>query len=507
MKYIIIFLTIIPCTIMAQSHQDSLRDRVWVLGYNSAPPSNFTEHVLLDFNNDSLKITGHQVADGLIMDYTNSSICERDGSLYLFTNGCSIGDSTGNKIANLENINIGDFQDYICENLHGNPYPNTTLILPMNPDTAFRIFYLQTKKNLSNEILGFKLLETKVKKNVSGQTTAIYTDKLILDGDLYIGNITSTRHANGRDWWLICPERISGYYKFLICPDTIIAEKQIIGASTIKWEDSSGEACFSPDGSKFARYTISTDIQIFNFDRCIGEFSNPIHIPIVDAADTSYAAGLAFSPSGRFLYISSTSYIYQFDTEALDIENSRITVANYDGFTIHDLPTGFYQCELGPDNKIYIGCPGGKEVIHVIEYPDLLGINCQVNQHKYILPYPIHGGLPNFPNFHLGPLVGSGCDTIVFTETKEVVAGKESSLDFVLYPNPTNNTLTIDLLDNLNFDAEYLIYNSMGIRVGGDNLTKKITQLSVGQLSTGIYNVVVRLHEGITAVKRFQIIR
>jgi Secretion system C-terminal sorting domain len=249
-------------------------------------------------------------------------------------------------------------------------------------------------------------------------------------------------------------------------------------------------------------------LQIFDFDRCSGILSNPLHIPIVDAADTIFAAGLAFSPSGRFLYVSSTNYIYQFDMEAADIAASKITVAVYDGFSFFDIfTTNFYQCELAPDNKIYVSCPGGKEAIHVIEHPDSLGLACQVIQHKHILPYPIIGGLPNFPNFHLGPLVGSGCDTIVFTETKEVAAGKESGMNFVLYPNPTDNTLTIDLLENISSDAEYEIYNCMGSRVGGDKLIEKNTQISVGQLSAGIYNVVIRLPERIMAVKRFQIIR
>ena len=48
-----------------------------------------------------------------------------------------------------------------------------------------------------------------------------------------------------------------------------------------------------------------------DFDRCTGEFSNLIHITINDSMPTG---GCAFSPSGRFLYVSSTNYLYQFDT-------------------------------------------------------------------------------------------------------------------------------------------------------------------------------------------------
>jgi Secretion system C-terminal sorting domain len=508
MKKIFIFLfLILPYFSLGQLLQDSLRNRVWITGYDFQPPEFWIEHVIFDFNYDSLVISKKIVENGIVMDYTNSSICDRQGNLLLFTNGCSVGDSTRNKIIELESVNSGIFQDYICENLNANPYSNTSIILPMYPDTIIKIFYIQTTRTPTNNIYGFKLLETRVQRNHLNQITPNYIDKLVILDTIFVGNLSATRHANGRDWWLICPENPLGYYKLLISMDSIIVNKQHIGYPTNNWDDSTGEASFSPDGNKFARYTIRADLQIFDFDRCTGNLTNAIHVPIVDAADTSYAAGLAFSPNNRFLYLSSTKYIYQFDLQSTDIAASRKTVAIYDGFIIGGLSTRFYQCELAPDNKIYVSCPGGKEAVHVIEHPDSLGLACKVIQHKHILPYPIIGGLPNFPNFHLGPLVGSGCDTIAFTETKEVVAGKESGLNFVLYPNPTNDVLTIDLLENINSHSEYIIYNCMGSRVGGDNLTEKTTQIPVGQLPAGIYNVVIRLPERIMAVKRFQIIR
>jgi Secretion system C-terminal sorting domain len=511
MKNLAFLLLFLPTLLFSQLRQDSLSDRVWVLGYgyiDSVPGEYLIYNVTLDFNSDGIKIRDSIIQNSLNMDYANSSICNQKGGLLFYTNGCSVADSSNHIINGLEKINNGVFQDNLCENLGGSPFVNTTHILPMYPDSIFRLFYVQSKITATSQILGNKLLETKLRRDSNNHITPIYIDSLVFKDSIFVGNLASVRHANGQDWWLISPGHPKGYNILLVTPTKIEKHKQYIGHPTDRWDDSSGEACFSPDGSIYARYTIRADLQIFDFDRCYGTLSNPLHIPIVDAADTIFAAGLAFSPSGRFLYVSSTNYIYQFDMEANDIAASKITVAVFDGFAFYDIfTTNFYQCELAPDNKIYISCPGGKEALHVIEYPDSLGLACQVVQYKLILPYPIAGGLPNFPNFHLGPLVGSGCDTIVFTEIKEVTAGEESGLNFVLYPNPTNDVLTIDLLENINSNAEYIIYNCMGNRVGGDNLKEKTTQISVGQLSAGIYNVVIRLPERIMAVKRFQIIR
>ena len=49
--------------------------------------------------------------------------------------------------------------------------------------------------------------------------------------------------------------------------------------------------------------------------------------------------------------------------------------------------------------------------LHTIEEPDFLGIDCNVNQHSIKLPV-LHQSLPNFPNYRLGPIDGSSCDTL-----------------------------------------------------------------------------------------------
>ena len=128
--------------------------------------------------------------------------------------------------------------------------------------------------------------------------------------------------------------------------------------------------------------------------------------------------GTSFSPNGRFLYVSATNDIFQYDLEAEDVEGSRVTVATYDGFTylgpdsMTMLTTRFNLMQNAPNGKIYVSVRGTGRFLHVINEPDSLGLACDVQQHAVELPRFYFNVLPNFVNHRLGPLTGSPCDTL-----------------------------------------------------------------------------------------------
>jgi hypothetical protein len=416
MKYFIFFILLFaPISSFSQIQQDSLRNYQWILGYGDEI-FDTTYHTRFSFLGDTLTLTSEVVPQSLYMAKTNSSISDTLGNLLFFSNGCGVMDANYNYVSGASHINDGETQNYLCNDIGGGRYSNALLILPKVNSHVYDIIHSRANNYASVGPCSDKLFWSRIVQDSFG-LKAIFVDSLLLDTFIYTGNYSSCRHANGQDWWVVVPQysnetigmSSNGYYMIRFSGNKTEIHKEFIGVPTTRFENSSGESVFNPQGTKYARYCIQSDLQVFDFDRCEGSFSNPIHIPILDNADTSYAAGVAFSPSGRFLYVSSSKAIYQFDMEATDLAASKKIVAVYDGFfsQLYVFPTLFYQCELAPDGKIYVSCPGGLRAIHVIESPDSLGLACNVVQHKHILEWAIVGGLPHFPNFRLGATADS----------------------------------------------------------------------------------------------------
>ncbi len=164
-----------------------------------------------------------------------------------------------------------------------------------------------------------------------------------------------------------------------------------------------------------------------------------------------------------------------------NINNSRTTVATYDGF-VSPFPTYFFQHALAPDNKIYLSTYGGCNVLHVINSPDSLGVSCDVSQHSFILP-TYNNCLPNFPNYDLGKMAGSPCDTIVGIDNPV------NNVLFTVFPNPSSDKFWINYEIEVNSKADFYLYNSLGINVFYQTLygTSKTLLVNTKSLSPGVY--------------------
>jgi Secretion system C-terminal sorting domain len=130
------------------------------------------------------------------------------------------------------------------------------------------------------------------------------------------------------------------------------------------------------------------------------------------------------------LYVSSytevlgiSNYLSQFDLNATNIAASRIVLDSFPS------PEGINGLKLGPDNKIYVAAqyepsyfnfPYPDSVhnyitdnLSVINQPDSPGVACDLQKFSvYLGGRRTYGCLPNNPNYELGPLVGSACDTL-----------------------------------------------------------------------------------------------
>ena len=302
----------------------------------------------------------------------------------------------------------------------------------------------------------------------SGNGEIILKNQVLLSDTLAI-QMSACKHANGRDWWIILPEAYHpAYYIYLLSPDGItFSSKQTIGNRFIF---KAGQSTFSKDGSLYAMYDSVNDLDVFDFDRCSGTFSNPRHVAIYDSMNSS---GVTISPNNRFIYGSSGLYLYQFDLQNLQ---------NYQTFTwdsfrdpYNNFSTLFYTQELMPDNKIYINTGNGTTFLHVINYPDSLGAACQLAQHSFVLPTINFQSTPYYPNVFLGPVVGSICDSL----TVGLSENKVQSASLRLNPNPATNQVWVNYNFPNNKDGWLEIYDTMGQLVLKRRLYWSTTQLLV----------------------------
>ncbi len=467
-------------------------DYVWLFGRYEEDTTSGYEFggSRVDFNFDPPEVSRFDLP--VDFDFTEiSMVSDSMGMLQLYTNGCSLINHENLLIENGDSINPGEVYDEYCALGNGYPTAQSSIMLPLpGSNHIYYMFHLGVDEGL--HIRHFRYTVVDMSKN-NGLGAVLEKNQLVFDTLNFGQQMTAVRHANGRDWWLILPHGHTNfdsgssnrYFKFLFSPDGIKGPtRQDIGDGwgAQYW---SGQATFSPDGTKYVRLNPTQGMRMFDFDRCTGEFSNPRSIYYPN--ETVTACGVSFSPNSRFLYASLGDLIVQYDTWSNNIEASRVTVAVYDGF-MSPLGTRFYQHMLAPNGKIYISVPFvSANVLHVIHHPNLQGLACAVEQHGLVLPTLHEWLVPNFPHFRLYDLPGSICDTLgIDTPTGEVA---KTTNHAKVWPNPASHELHLSLTLPATMPATLWLFNAMGQVVQHWDLSvgQQEQSFSLAGLAEGMY--------------------
>ena len=447
-----------------------------MMGYESflgGPPYG---GVNMDFNNSTpiINYVGRPMNFGDI----TATICDTSGNALFYTNAVYIADATDDTMMNGSGLSPSFYTSSV--GWYGLYLPQAALIIPKPGDSTK--YYLLHGTVDDSVAYAHHIYFSEIDMSLNGGLGAVTSKNNVLLNDVLIpGRITGVKHGNGRDWWIVFHQGHTNlYYIYLIDSSGIhFYSNQNIGSNLAF---ALGQGCFSPDGNKFAMYDALNDLDIFDFDRCGGQFSNPIHVSINDNAA---GGGVAFSKNSQVLYVSSTQYVYQFDLSSTNIPSTQTTVAVWDTFYSPHSPaaTTFYLSELAPDGKIYISCTNGTLDIHAIDYPDSVGMACHVCQHCVHLPAYNAFGIPNHPNYHLNALQGSLCDTITSIRNSQLPVGRE---DVNLFPNPVTRVLYV-VTEKFNF-KNIKIFDAFGQEVfvnfsflkNGEYLEVNTTSLSQG---------------------------
>ncbi len=410
-------------------------DHVWLFGfeYGSVQGLENWGSTNFDFNYDPVRIYEDPNREWDI-DGANTSICDKDGNLLAYSNGQVLIHASNVAIA--DTINYGSDipnPDKGCIEWENTNYGDENMALPGGLLGALNVtiipvgneFYVLYNTYDYCEQTTYKLAYTKFIIDLLHPQGKVLEKDVEILRDSLIFAITPIRHGNGRDWWLVTfSTTFEWMYTFLV-DEHGINFKSKYSTGLKKNIDSGGQITISPDGHFLAFYTASTlfsptggGFNIADFDRCDGSISN---LRSKTLSQPRLGFGTAFSSDSRYLYVCNGEQIFQYDMTATNTLQSEKKVAEYDGFeyffpefpNLFGYPVNFCLMKLGPDGRIYIfPSSAATRMLSVIEHPTATGIACDVRQHSISMPTTFARTVPSMPEYRLGPLDGSPCDTL-----------------------------------------------------------------------------------------------
>lgn len=474
-------------------------DYIWLNGYRLYDTIDLSKRrgSLIDFNDHAR--TDFTILGGPISD-NNAAICNPDGNLLFYSNGCKIFNAEHQVMDNGDSLNFGERWLKFCETgWSGYPGLQNSLILP---DPGYEDGYYLIHKRLEiktepypqsyNPKLYYSYID--MQKN-NGLGKVLEKNKAIFKTYSLLPTFLNVcKHANEKDWWIIDQKRDTNmYFKVLLTSDTIMpVDSQSVGP-ILTDETGFGQAVFSPDGATYLLYTKTEGALIYDFDRDSGHLSNFRQVMV---QDSGRFVGAAISPNSRYAYLCAKYDLYQVDLWADDIQSTLTHIDHWDGFT-DPFAVTFSIAQLAPDCKIYISSSSQSQYLHVINQPNEKGKNCDFQQHAFKLAaYNDHSSIPNFPHFRIDE--EEICDPTI-TWIPDVFLEKESE-KILICPNPASDQVQFHLMLSDGEQGNFKLLGSQGAVYLDKQIHKNTPKISfdVSGLTPGIYFAVFTSSEGNT---------
>ncbi|MBK9400123.1 MAG: T9SS type A sorting domain-containing protein [Bacteroidetes bacterium] len=323
---------------------------------------------------------------------------------------------------------------------------------------------------------------SKVDLSQNGGLGAVTQKNILLYPNPINDGLLAIKHGNGRDWWLIYKHsdfQSDTIQTLLVTPNGItITAGQPLGAFI---ESGFYRFAMNPGGTVLAGISIRSVIELFDFDRCTGLLSNHRYIRnnigSTDLKERFWS--VEFSSSGRYLYVATadwTSYLFQFDLQNAQPWQSKVLL---DSIDVPLAPASTIR--RAPDNRIYrsIAWNNGTSFnypypdtawniynthLSVINYPDSGGLVCDYQPFSVFLPgCRTYLGLPNNPDYTLGPVIGSPCDTLSVG-----IIENEATEQLVVAPNPFKDQFKVTPIHGVfSANTKYEIYDML-FQKGGE---------------------------------------
>ncbi len=273
-KLIIVLLMLCPVQMKAQGFYN----HVWLTGYN--PFAGFPNGRIIF---DSTGYVHSPEMRKMAFYGTEATICDAQGNFLMSSNGIWIANANNDTMMNGTGLNPNGITSSWP---YGFPFTYTNIILTYPGDTSKFILYHHTGTYLGTYAPALELYFSIIDINGdSGLGEVIYKNQTAFADTMGWG-IAACKHANGRDWWVVMQKDNSDVvFKVLFTSNGI----QSVTSQSLGVTASLGmtrQLTFSQDGTKFLTNksdggtVIDNFIQILDFDRCTGNFSNPREIDL-----------------------------------------------------------------------------------------------------------------------------------------------------------------------------------------------------------------------------------
>jgi hypothetical protein len=348
------------------------------------------------------------------------TIYTKNTKMYFATNVMSASDSIGNLIFYSNGLYIRNRKDSLMKGSEDFNYPDYIilrkhLVLNFGCDASIlnNMFFIPVPKKNNEYIIFHKSFELINKFHIQN----LYFTTIDMTLDNGNGEVTSinvrlrqnidgmalTKHANGEDWWLITCDYLSDEF-FVYQIDSSGISMPLIYKTGPKMDYFYPDvremlASFtllniSPDGKTICRNKTDIGMFFYEFNRETGEVQ-------FKHKNEDFAYGsVAFSHDSKYIYKEQwyDNKIIQYDIE----KNELFSFGFYD----------IFNYRLAPDNKIYFSCgpfvssPEFLNYLCYINRPELPAIATDPHINELKLPKTYSFGLPSYPNYRLGPVVG-----------------------------------------------------------------------------------------------------
>ena len=466
----------------------SKQDYYWPFGQDQNLDESGVQAFEFDFNDRPFSPKARN--GGLNFDQNNASICDKDGNLLFYTNGCAVANRFHEMMPNGDSINSGPFFDIFWGGDCRYGYPgsqNITILPDPSYDEGFYIIHktIGYKPGAAEVFPLDSLKYTYVDMSMDEGRGDVVNKNINFDVRENPTNYLSViAHTNANDWWIVTPIFPSGFAVYALTESGIEFTKV---EPSPEWDmdntGASGYSKFSPDGTQYALFNFYDGLQIYDFDRDDASFSNQRKLEVHRNTSPIFS-GLDWSPNSRFLYYMKFDSIWQLDTWVDDLSTGIEVISGRAPVGPDPFGWAYGNATLGPDCRIYIRSKSGSLTFHVINKPDELGAACDFVQHGIELPsWSASGSFPNFPRFRVDE--EEKCDPSITSMFGDEIFWRR---DMTVFPNPARDQITVELPE-LQMRGQVFIIDMLGQVVlereafGSGQMAVDISGLPVGRYS------------------------